>query len=219
MHKVIIIITGGNIEDEYAAKVLQEHPKAVFIGVDRGIEYFYKNQMTPDYIVGDFDSVDREVLSFFQEQTSINIREFQPEKDASDTEIAVRMAIELGATAILLLGATGSRLDHMWANVQVLSIPHKIGIAASILDPVHRIRLVDKTFKMKKTEAKGSYFSVFSLGKAVEGLTIKGAKYPLVTYKLEPFDSLSVSNEIVDEVLEIEYREGQLVLMEIDENN
>ena len=51
------------------------------------------------------------------QKTEIPIREFKPEKDASDTEIGLRLALELGCDDIILLGATGTRVDHLWGNV------------------------------------------------------------------------------------------------------
>ena len=51
-------------------------------------------------------------------------------KDASDTEIALRLCLDLGRKNILILGATGNRIDHIWANVQCL----KIGLDAGADD-------------------------------------------------------------------------------------
>ena len=67
---------------------------------------------------------------------------------------------------------------------------------------------------MKKKEAFGPYFSLFTLGGAVEDLNITGAKYPLSHHLLKPYDSLSVSNQIQEEEVVITYGSGQLVLME-----
>lgn len=211
-----IIVSGGMLETEF---VLGELAKGGYvIGVDKGVEFLHRNQVEMDYIVGDFDSVSPEIIAQYKRLKNIPIREFNPVKDASDTEIAVRLAIELGFKKITILGATGSRVDHMWANIQVLAIPYALGIKAEILDSVNRIRLIEDRFKIDVSELYGGYFSVFSLGGSVEGLTIIGAKYPLENHTLRPYDSLSVSNQCVNEQLTIAYQSGLLILMEIKED-
>lgn len=103
------------------------------IGVDKGMEFLYKHNIMPSYIVGDFDSVDAKVADYYRKETNVPVREYNPVKDASDTEIAVRLATTLGCEQLFILGATGGRIDHLWANVQTLYIPFRAGIDARIM--------------------------------------------------------------------------------------
>lgn len=212
MKKRAVIVSGGSLELEVVKEQIKETD--FIIGVDRGIEFLDKNHITADYLVGDFDSVDELVIKKYKEEKKVPIQEYNPVKDASDTEIAVRLAMELGYKQLVILGATGNRIDHVWANIQVLSIPYQKGIKAEIIDSIHRISLQDKNITMLKKDAYGPYFSVFSLGKPIEGLTIEGAKYPLEDYELLPYDSLSVSNQFEKDHLKITYREGTLIYIE-----
>lgn len=118
--------------DNLAKTVLGEH-YIELIGVDRGLCWLYENGIVPTQIVGDFDSIDPEVLAYYRSETEIPIREFKPEKDASDTEIGLRLALELGCDDIILLGATGTRVDHLWGNVQTLVAAKQAGAEAVIL--------------------------------------------------------------------------------------
>lgn len=215
MSKRIVIVSGGELDEEYALSVLKEDSSCYVIGVDKGMEFLYTHQIIPNYIVGDFDSVDQKVADYYRNETAVPIREFNPVKDASDTEIAIRLAVTLGSEEILILGATGGRLDHLWANVQCLSIPFSHGIDARILDRQNSIRLIGggKTV-LKKGETYGPYFSVFPLGQEVFRLSIKGARYPLRNHTLTAYDSLCVSNQIEDEQVEIEFADGIVILME-----
>jgi thiamine pyrophosphokinase len=178
------------------------------------MEFLYQHKILPSYIVGDFDSVNAEVADYYRNETAVPIREFNPIKDASDTEIAIRMAITLGATELIILGATGGRIDHLWANVQTLMIPLKAGVEAIILDSQNRIRLIDGETHLKKEEAYGKYFSVFPLGHEVHEFSISGAKYPLHKHTLTPYDSLCVSNQISDDEVTIDFTTGTVILME-----
>lgn len=207
-----IIVSGGTLELDVVKPLIE--PNDFIIGVDRGIEFLDKYKIPMDYLVGDFDSVNPEVIKKYKKENLIPIREFNPVKDASDTEIAVRLAMELEYESMVILGATGSRIDHIWANIQVLMIPYEAGIDAKIIDQYNCIRLLDKETVLQKEMAYGTYFSVFSLGSEVEGLTIKGAKYVLDNHKLLPYDSLSVSNQFEDDVIQINYDTGHLLLME-----
>ena len=123
----VVIISGGTVEENLALDILKKQSSAFLIAVDRGLEFFYKHKIKPDYIVGDFDSIAPEIIAWYKEWTEIPIREFNPVKDASDTEIAVRYAVESGYGNITILGGTGTRLDHVMANIQVLSIPARAG--------------------------------------------------------------------------------------------
>lgn len=212
-----MIVSGGTINCDFALQQLKQLNAEIVIGVDKGLEFFYENQIMPTHIVGDFDSVKPEIVEFYKEHTQVPIRQFDPVKDATDTEIAVRLAIELGVKELWILGATGSRLDHVWGNVQTLTVAHEAGVKAYILDACNRISLIEREACLLKKDAFGTYFSVFPLGGSVEGFSIHGAKYPLKNHTLSPYDSLCVSNEIKEEEVKITFSEGLVVLMETRE--
>ena len=120
MNRWTVIVSGGMLEEEFARSVLENPEIEFIIGVDRGLEFLYRHEICPNYIVGDFDSVSGEILGYYEKETKVPIRKFNPVKDASDTEIALRLCLDLGRKNILILGATGNRIDHIWANVQCL---------------------------------------------------------------------------------------------------
>ena len=122
--------------------------------------------------------------------------------------------MELGVKELWLLGATGTRLDHVWANVQVLKVAHDAGVKAYILDKCNRISLVEKEICLSKEKSFGPFFSMFPLGGEIKGLSIEGAKYPLKDYTLCPYDSLTVSNQFAEEEVRITFPDGILILME-----
>ena len=139
MNKQGIIISGGDISHAFALDMLKAVKPEILIGVDRGLEFLYENGVMPTHIVGDFDSVSPHIIRYYETETSVPVRRFQPEKDASDTEIALHLALELGVNTLWILGATGTRLDHVMANIQILSIAHACGVKAYLLDMHNRI--------------------------------------------------------------------------------
>ena len=209
-----IIISGGELVEGFVEKVLSENEGASIVGVDKGVEYLYHHQIKPNYIVGDFDSIAPEIIKYYKTETNVAIREYNPIKDESDTEMAIRIAITIGSTEIYFLGATGGRIDHLWANIQSLSIACKFNVRAYILDPQNRICVTDKPCQLKKSEAYGKYLSVFSLSGDIFDFNMKGTKWPLEHHVLKPTDSLTVSNRFEDEIVEIDFIGGTIVVME-----
>lgn len=214
MSKRTVIVSGGMLETDFALPILESEDTEFIIGVDRGLEFLYAHDIKPDYIVGDFDSVPRSLVNYYREELNVPVREFNPVKDASDTEIALRLCIGLNRKEIWILGATGNRVDHLWANVQCLQIALAAGADARIVDSHNQIRLLDKGITLERKSAFGKYFSLFPLELPVDDLSITGAKYPLKDHFMKPDDSLCVSNEFAADEVTISFAFGKIILME-----
>ena len=214
MSKRTVIVSGGMLEEKFVLPILNSEDTEFIIGVDRGLIFLHDHGIRPDYIVGDFDSVPRKLVTYYREEADVPIREFNPVKDASDTEIALRLCIGLRRREIWILGGTGNRIDHLWANVQCLQIALDAGAEARIVDSHNQIRLLDKGITLKRDEAFGPFFSLFPLELPVDDFSIKGAKYPLKNHILKPCDSLCVSNEFEEDEVEISFVYGHVILME-----
>lgn len=210
-----LIISGGNIEVDFALEILKK-PFDHIIGVDGGLRFCYEQKIVPTRIVGDFDTLSPEILTWYKENTRIEIREFNPVKDATDTQIAVELALELGSSRITILGGTGTRLDHVLGNIQTMYLSLEKGIECEMLDSHNRIRLVRGQCRIRRTEQYGKYFSLIPLTTDVTGVTLKGVKYPLNRHHFTVLGSGSfgVSNEIVDDEAEILTESGIFVLIE-----
>ena len=214
MNKKGIIVSGGSIDDVFARKFIQDIGPSYIIGVDKGLEFLNRNQIEPTHIVGDFDSVKAEIIAQYKKNGSIPIHELHPVKDASDTEFALQLALELGVERLWILGATGSRLDHVMANIQILKIAMDAGVKTWLVDSNNQISLWEKEIRIQKENCFGTYFSLFPLGSEVNRVSIVGAKYPLTEYHMTNDESRCVSNELKDEEVIITFPEGIVVLME-----
>ena len=138
----------------------------------------------------------------------------KPEKDDSDTQSALMYAKERGAVRVVILGATGSRLDHVMANFGLLLLAQNKGMQVTLVDQNNYISLVESGTVLIKEEQFGKYVSFFPMGGDVEGLTLEGFKYPLNQYHLRIMDSgLTVSNEIKSQQAKITYTKGNLLMM------
>lgn len=212
--KHIIVVSGGKTDDAFVDRVLREEKPELLIAADSGMEYFYRTGRKPDIIIGDFDSAGTEALAFFRGQPEIEIRQLVPEKDDTDTEAAIRLAISMGAESITLLGATGCRLDHVLGNIELLGIGLKQHIPIVMCDAYNRIRMINHGITLHREEQFGKYVSLIPYTEEVKELTLKGFKYPLERARLKGFCSLGVSNEIVETEAEITFEEGILLVIE-----
>ena len=168
------------IEPDFAFPYLQKQQFDIILAADRGLEFCYHYQIIPTYILGDFDSLSPEILNYYKENHVAPIREFNPMKDNTDTDIAFQQAIVLGSSEITILGATGGRLDHFLSIVQNLKTAWEKKIPAYIVDSRNLITIpVETSFEIRKEEQFGKYVSFFPLEKEVASITLEGFAYPL----------------------------------------
>lgn len=209
-----LIISGGEIHK----KILEEYSLNKFeqniIAVDRGLEALYQLQMIPNHVVGDFDSVSPEILTFYKNQPQIIFHKFNAEKDNTDTDIALKLAIQLKSSKITILGALGKRMDHALANIHILKDALEANIPCQIIDEHNRIYLINKEMTLEKDKVYGKYVSLIPLTSTVEGLTLTGFKYPLNEYTLPIGTSLGISNEIIEDRAYIKMKKGILIAIE-----
>jgi len=209
-----LIISGGSIEPEFVRALLKEYHFSYIIAADAGLRFLYREGLTPTHIVGDFDSLEQEILDHYTGNPNVIIRMFSPIKDATDTEIALHLAVELSSTDIWLTGAGGVRFDHTLGNIQSMVIPLRAGIPCIMADSCNRIQLLDHGTSLKRAKIFGKYLSFFPLGGPVKGLTLTGVKYPLSDHELKPDDSLGVSNEVTEDEAVISFRRGMLIMIQ-----
>lgn len=211
-----VIISGGRLDHSFAEKFIQKENPQILIAADKGLAFCEEKNIVPTQIVGDFDTLGDALLPKY-ETMGVPIRRFNPVKDATDTEIAVRLAMELGAEKIQILGASeGNRLDHLFGNVLTMMIPQREGIDCFMVDAHNRVRILTKSMEIKKEEQYGTYISLIPLTTDVYGVTLEGFKYPLWDHRfqVETCGSLGVSNELVENTGKISLRQGILLMLE-----
>lgn len=181
---------------------------------DRGLEALYKLKLIPNHVVGDFDSVSPEILEFYKKQSQIIFHTYHAEKDNTDTDIALKLAIRLKSSKITIMGALGKRMDHAIANIHILKDALEANIPCQIIDEHNRIYLINESIQLEKDKIYGKYVSLIPLTSEVEGITLTGFKYPLENYTLPIGTSLGISNEIIEDRAHIEMRKGILIVIE-----
>ena len=208
-----LIVTGGKLEKEFLLKTIKEREFEIIIAVDNGLKILNEININPQHIVGDFDTVKREILEKYKENKSIKIHEFNPIKDNTDTDIAIRLAIELKSGEITIIGGIGTRIDHVLGNIHVLKYALDSNIKCKIIDENNEIQLINKTTILKKKDITKKYISLIPLTEKVEHINLKGFKYELKNGTLAMGSSLGISNEISKEEAIIEFDNGILIMI------
>jgi thiamine pyrophosphokinase len=178
------------------------------------MQFCYTYQIRPDYIMGDFDSVDPAVENYYRQQSDVQMIEFQPEKDDTDTEIAIRKAIQLDSEEVVILGAFGGRMDHCIANIQLLKIALDYGVPAYLVDSQNVVSLVYEKTILRKADQYGKYISFLPFTDQVRGISLEGFKYPLDNYTMKKGPAFGVSNEMVSETCIVDMAEGILLMIQ-----
>lgn len=217
-----LILTGGTLHEEFLIAFLKENFYDKLICVDAALTLVERLKIKIDYLVGDFDSVDKQVLEQFlerkeKEKLSVEVRKFQPEKDNTDTDIAISLALSEGAEEIVLLGATGTRIDHLLGNLQLLLKPLSQGVSAFIYDEYNKIYLIEKEQEFYKDKLYGPYISFIPFEGTVKNVTQTGFKYETQAVDFVMGESLGISNELMAPKGRISFEQGKFLVIEAKE--
>lgn len=175
------------------------------IAADGGYTYFKKANITPDIIIGDFDSLG-------EIPDAENIIKLNPVKDITDMDAAVKLGIDRGYTEFHLYGACGGRIDHTIANIQlVASLAEKefkayIHSGSTVITAIHNESL-------EFDSSCSGYISVFSHSDKCMGVYLRGLKYTLENAELSNNFPLGVSNEFIGTESEISVKTGTAIII------
>ena len=195
----------GNGEPPSEELLLREAGGAeIFICADGAAKLALERGILPSMAVGDFDSLDADVLTKLRER-GVQIETHPREKDDTDMQLAAECALRLGATRFVLLGCGGKRLDHTLGNMQVLAFLQDAGFYAEMTDDYCTTRLV-KDARAEISGEAGMEFSLIPTGENVKICELSGVKYPLANHRLVQTRPLGISNVLSGEkaVLELE---------------
>ena len=204
-----LIYTGGVIHPSN----ITEHPKGddLCIAADSGYRNALALGVTPDIVLGDFDSLGDCKIPEATERLQV-----PAEKDFTDTQLAVDTAIKRGATEIVIIGGLSGRLDHTLSNLAILEDLYQKKIHAVITDGQNRVRYLNATSTLIPRSGF-RYLSLLALTERVKGVSIEGCKYPLKNATLERSFQYAVSNEITGNCALVSVRKGGVYIVESGE--
>lgn len=176
------------------------------ICADSGYDICFEANIIPDLLIGDFDSI----KTFAENVEKITL---PVEKDVTDCESAYNEAIRRGYSQFLLLGGTGGRFEHTFANISVMARASREGNSFTIVDDKHIFYSITNN-SLRIPYSPDKQISVFAFGDNAVGVTEKGFHYSITNHTLNPFVPMGISNDISDEYGEISVVDGTLIIIE-----
>jgi len=177
------------------------------IAANGGYAALKSRGITPDLVVGDFDSLEKE-------PSHPNIVRCPAEKDDTDMMLAVKQGLERGYTNFLINGGLGGRLDQTVANIQILTyIVNRNARGILTGNDVNVAAIKNSDMQISPGEKQNGTVSIFSAGDKAEGVTLKGLKYRLEDAVITNDYPIGVSNEFTDETAVISVTSGILIIM------
>ena len=201
------ILTGGVIHPDNIHITPAEGD--LIIAADSGLNNAKALNLTVNVVVGDYDSLGHTP----KVDAGVEVITVPTEKDVTDTQLAVELALARGSTEIIIIGGLGGRLDHTLSNLAILEDLADKRVRAVIEDGQNRVRLLrnDSTILPRSGY---TYVSLLALDPLCKGVEIEGVKYPLKGAKLERKFQYAVSNEITGNCCFISVRKGSLLVVE-----
>ncbi len=209
MKKVVFVVSGGELGDPvfFREQAVKEAPAAV-ICADGGARHLRAVGIVPALIVGDMDSLDSESERYY-EAMGCRIIRHPPQKDETDTELALREAFGMDPAEVWIWGALGHRLDHTLANLCLLVQGAKRGITVKLIDAWCEVFLINRRTVLEGEV--GQTVSLLPFAGDAAGVTLTGFEYHLTKAVMEIGRPYGISNRLAEREGIIEVDSGCLL--------
>jgi len=210
--RAIIIANGQVTEDERYDHLVG--PDDWIIAADGGAAIAQQLGLEPQVVIGDMDSVSPELRSQL-EARGCQFVDHPARKDETDTELALQYALEQGAREIVLLAATGDRLDHTLANIFLLGMPGLGAVKAKIIARNTEVWLIHGGGELEIHGHPGDIVTLLPLGQDAIGVRSKGLEWALHDDTLRFGPARGVSNVMTSSKAWVALREGLLLVFRV----
>jgi thiamine pyrophosphokinase len=208
---VALVFSGGDPVDRSVTDALPAD--ALVIAADSGIDHALAAGRSVDVAVGDFDSVSAEGLAAVR-AAGATIHEHPADKDASDLELALDVAMAEGVGHVVVVGGHGGRIDHFLVNAMLLVSERHRGMQIEAWLGATRAFVLRPPDPLVLVGAPGDTVTLLAVRAAAMGVTTSGLRYPLAGEALSPGSTRGLSNELVGTEATIALTHGCLLVIQ-----
>ena len=196
---------------DFTPRELCPRPGDLLIAADGGYAPLRQMGLTPQLLLGDFDSLPGGVPDDLPGETQL-IR-VPVEKDDTDTGLALAQGWQRGYRTFRLYGCGGGRVDHLLANLQTMGFYAKKGADIRLVDTGCDMYALHNGTLILPSRPMDSLVSIFCHGDKATGVTLEGLQYPLQDATLTCDYPLGVSNHYRSERPQITVQDGTLIIL------
>ena len=196
-HAVVVVVVGGGPLSPAAVESATEG--SFIVAADSGLDHAVAAGLTPNVLVGDLDSISAAGRMWAYEHAA-EIEEHDPDKDLTDTELAIARALQVSDVRDLLLlsgtAGTDERLDHLMGILLALGHPSLVALAGvQAIIGTTRFQMLHPGGRATLDIARGQQFSLLALHGQCTGITVSDARWPLADATLTASEARGLSNE------------------------
>lgn len=211
MNRAILFANGDVNDGEMIRRVLMFSGESLLIAADGGARHAANLDLRLDALIGDMDSVEPDLLTRLQASGTL-VLPHPAEKDETDLELALKWAVERGATWLRVIGAVGGRLDQTLSNIYLLALPELNGCDARIVADGEETQLARPGWTFIEGQ-QGDTVSLIPLNGTVFGVKTEGLHYPLRNEDLYFGPARGVSNVMTHDKAVVYVRSGVLLVV------
>ena len=205
----VLLANGALIDPLLIRTRLQGIDIDYVVAVDGGLQYSESLELQPDVLIGDLDSVPPSDLTIV-ENSKITVIQSSTSKDETDLELALTNSVEAGMEKIIVIAATGGRLDMTISNLLLFKHPALQTVRMEFWTGKQTTWLISPPGETIQGE-RGDTLSLNPLFEDAVGITTENLAYPLFNEVLPQGPARGVSNVFTAEVVEVKLQSGQLL--------
>lgn len=189
--KALLILNGKRVNKDILLKY--KNQSDFILAADGAADYCLKLNILPNLVIGDLDSISKNSLTTLEEM-KVPLNRFPVKKDKTDSQLSLEYLIDMGATEITIIGATGNRMDHTLANILLLKRIKDSGVKGKIVDENNTIYLVYDKLTLDKSN--GYFVSIIPIVQEGIRISLRGFEYELDNEKIDFGSTRGISNVI-----------------------
>ncbi|MBE7468208.1 MAG: thiamine diphosphokinase [Anaerolineae bacterium] len=212
----IVIFANGNLSEPDKLRRRLRPTDRIFCA-DGGTVHALALGLTPELIIGDFDSLPPNLMAGMK-AAGVNFQRHPARKDQTDLELAFQTAVAEGVDEILLVTALGGRLDQMLANIFLLARPEYASVRLTLVDGSQSATVLGSHQTLTLTGQPGDTLSLVPLTPTVQQVNLSGVEWPLVEATLTFGSTWSISNAFTTPQATVQIGEGMVLVVHIETN-
>lgn len=209
--KVCVILNGViNNYNDTKERIFREKYDYI-IGADGGCNHLYKMDIMPKYIIGDLDSIDKNLVDYYKNK-NVFFKKYPSHKDETDSEICLHLAKELKAKEVDFYGSLGGRIDHTLANIGLMHYARKMDMKPRIITSEEEIIIIENE-EITLYGKKGDTISIIPIIGDANNVTLSKLEYPLSGGQIKYLSPLGISNVMLEDECSIKIEDGYALII------